>query len=66
MHKIRKEIFANYYNPAKQVCTFLVFLNHTSGYLNFANIFVYLKWNGQWLFKMYILSFFGQFFLPTF
>ena len=33
------KLFAN--NPSKEICTFLVFVNYTSGYFlnNFANIF---------------------------
>ena len=68
MHKFCKQnvfkIFA--YNPSKKICTFLVFPNYTSGYLNFANIFAYLKWHGQGFLKYVYIPFFGHICLPTF
>ena len=68
MHKFCKKknckFFAN--NLSKEICTFLVFLNYTSGYLNFANIFAYLKWHGQGLFKNRHFIIFWTFFSQTF
>ena len=44
------------YNQSKEIYTILVFLNYTSGYLNFAQTFAYLK----------NVSFFGHCFWQTF
>ena len=43
------KLFAN--NPSKEICTFLVILNYTSGYLKFSKLFACLKWHGQGLFN---------------
>ena len=40
-----------FFTPSKEICTFLVFLNYTSGSFKFCKHFAYLKWNGKWLFK---------------
>ena len=52
MHKFCKKkgkLFA--YNPSKEIWTFLVFLNYTSGYLKLWKIVCMLKWRGTGLFK---------------
>ena len=43
------KLFAN--NTSKEMCTFLVFLNYTSGYLKFCKNFAFLKCHGQGLIK---------------
>ena len=45
--------------PVKKMCTFLAFLNYTSGYLKFCKYFCYLKWLGLGPFKnVYFIIFF--------
>ena len=68
-YDIRKQIaqvlqrITNYLQttPTKEICTILVFLNYTSGYLKF--LFFLHNWNGfvNGFLKMYILSFFNIF-----
>ena len=37
------KLFAN--KLSKEICTFLVFLNYTSGYIKICKFFVYMKWH---------------------
>jgi len=37
------QLFA--YNPSKEICTFLFFLNYTSGYLKFSKMYILSLWN---------------------
>ena len=64
MHKLGKQFFfkLSAYNPSKEICTFSVFLNYTSGYLKFCKIICILEMAYSWAFqKMCISSFFGHF-----
>ena len=55
------------YNPWKEIFTFFIFLNQTSAYIKFCNIFLaYLKWHSQGLFKSVYLSFFSKHFYYNF
>ena len=64
MHKLGKQIYfkLSAYNPSKEICTFLVFLNYTSGYLKFCKIICIFELAYSRAFqKMCISSFFGHF-----
>ena len=64
MHKFCK-LFA--YNPAKEICTFLVFLNHTSGSLKFCTIFFrILEMTWSWVLLKCIFVNFWNFFFKYF
>ena len=59
------KLFAN--NPSKEICTFLVFLNYTSGYLKFCKTFCLIEMAWSRAFQTCIIyHFLDNFFLQTF